>query len=162
MLSYWICCRTRYGDEFKKRDRLESLGFETYLPIRKTDIRTRRKCRTEISPLYPPYLFVRVTEGVEGTDIHPIKREAQIVIINGLPARVSEALISLIRHRESEAKQLKSEYDIGDQIILNSGILKDYKGEIIKLSRTDRAIIREITTGKEFEVRLSDVRPITA
>jgi len=160
MISYWICCRTRYGDEFKKRDRLESLGFETYLPIRKTDIRTRRKCRTEISPLYPPYLFVRMIEGI--TDIHPVKRETQVVIFNGEAAKLTEALMRLIRHSESEAKQLKSEYDIGDQIILNNGILKDYKGEIIKLSRTDRAIIREITTGKEFEVRLSDVRPISA
>jgi transcription antitermination factor NusG len=158
MLSYWICCRTRYGDEFKKRDRLESIGFETYLPVRKTDIRTKRKCRTEVSPLYPPYLFVRVIEGI--TDIHPVKREAQIITFNGKPAEVKEYVMSIIRHSEKKAEQLKSEYSAGDLITLNSGILKDYKGIIMQLSRTDRAIIREITTGKEFEIKLQDVRPV--
>jgi len=157
MISYWICCRTRYGDEFKKRDRLESLGFETYLPIRKTDFRTKRKCRTEVSPLYPPYLFVRVIEGI--TDIHPVKREAQIITFNGKTAEVKEYVMSIIRHSEKKAEQLKSEYSAGDLITLNSGILKDYKGIIMQLSRTDRAIIMEITTGKQFEVKLTDIRP---
>lgn len=161
MSYYWICCRSQYGQEFKKNDRLQGIGYETYLPIRKTETRTRRKVRTETSPFYPPYLFIRVIEGL--TDIHPIKKEVKIVTLAGVPAKASDELINYIRSKEREGLHVvKFEYEQGDNIRLESGYFKDYEGKIIRISRGDKAIIKELTTGKEFEINLKDAKPIDA
>lgn len=160
-LSYWICYRSQYGREFRVRDWLLSEHYEVYLPLKRTDIRTRRKCRTEVSPLYPPYGFIRVVEG--DVDIHPIKKQAKIVNIDGCPAKVTDYLINAIRRKEVNGIHIeKFEYEKGDKVRMDSGVWSGFEGEIVRLSKSEKAIIRILTSGKDVEVYLSDAQPIDA
>lgn len=157
--TYWICVRAKVGSEFKKRDRLNALNYTTYLPVKKTDIRTKRKQRTELSALFPPYFFVKIIEGL--TDLRPIKREAQIVHISGMPAEASDTLIDIIRAKEQDGiHATKHAYEEGDQVRMETGYFAGYEGAIRKLNKRDKAIISILATGKEVEINLKDAQPL--
>lgn len=159
--SYWICVKTRHGEEFKRNQRLQEVGYATYLPIRKTDIRTKRKNRTEISPFFPAYFFVKMDEGLDGTDIHPVKKEAMPVMFGGKIAKIRQIVIDdIVADEQGGIHLTKYQYEKGDPVEVKSGILKDYRAEIVRLTKQEKAIIRELTSGKEFEAKLTDVEPI--
>lgn len=77
MGAQWYVVSTAPGRDYRVRDELERLGYETWLPecqVRKT---TRRIVRTLNGPLFPGYQFVRLEpslygwraiEGVRGVD----------------------------------------------------------------------------------------------
>lgn len=158
--EYWICFRTDHGKEFKARELLQKEHMlQVYVPEKVTDIRTKRKCRTERSPLFPSYGFFWFIEGE--IDIHPIKKNVRVINYSGEPAKIRDEVIMGIRNKEKNGiRMTKSEYEKGDKIRLGSGIFAGYEGEIQKLTKSEKAVIRILNGGKDVEVYLDDIKPI--
>lgn len=89
-MSWWVV-QTESQREHAVRVLLMRAKYETYIP--------RIKHRSRISPLFPSYLFVRVTNRW-----YPVRWTGHVVrvLMSGdAPAQLPEAVIASIRKRES-------------------------------------------------------------
>ena len=58
--TFWFAARTRYGQELSIRRRLETLGVEHFIPVRRT--RSSRTGREVESPVITSLVFLRATK----------------------------------------------------------------------------------------------------
>lgn len=159
-MSYWILLQTVQGKELQAESDLSSAGYDVYLPRKRTDMRTRRNRKLIIEALYPSYLFIRFTEGVD--DLRPVKKIVlRIVHFGDDIAKASDALIDQLRSREDSqgVHATKHRYEAGDSVLIQSGPLKDYAATIDSIGKHDRVVIHLLNTGKLIEVPTSDLRP---
>jgi len=159
MNEYWVCLQTVVGRELQSEQDLISLGYEVYLPRKLTDLRTRRKTRVIVEALYPSYMFLKVQDGINGTDLHPVKRVARIIQFGQDIAKASDALIEALKSLEDGGvHQSKHEYAEGDRVRFKSGALRHYEAVIQKVTNSERAIL-ETLTGTRIEAPLIDLEP---
>ena len=144
-MSSWYLILTKPRQEHTARENLERQGYSTYLPV--THVRTRQRGRafTRIAPMFPRYLFIRLSAGVD--DWGPIRSTlgvTSIVRFGQLPAKVPDSLISKLRDREDEAgiqvlpvRKLSA----GDRLRIAEGPLEGYEGLFYAHSSRDRVVL---------------------
>jgi transcriptional antiterminator RfaH len=116
----------------KNRDRtlaerqLDRAGFETYLPCTKT----RRDGCTRIAPLFPGYLFVRVSDHRWRPIFDAIGSGIIRILMAGeRPARLPNSAIDEIRHREVRGfVRLPARILPGQHVRVMTGAFRDQVG----------------------------------
>ena len=165
-MQAWYLIQTKPRQENTARENLARQGYRIYLPLAPIRGRRRGRSYTRIGPMFPRYLFIHLSEGVD--DWGPIRSTlgvTSIVRFGQQPARVPDALITSLREREDEkgiqrlpAKPLAS----GDTLRIAEGPLEGYEGLFYAHSSKDRVIllIRILEQYTKVEVALDKIETI--
>ena len=137
----WFVIQSKPGQLFKAQFELEQQGFETYLPLLKTE-QIKQGKRTEIeAPLFPGYLFIYLSK--EESNWRPIRSTrgvAKLISFGNEPAIVPTTVVNAIRaqlrHIDSE-KQFSKD----DKVSINEGPFKDLQAVFLEYDGEQRAFV---------------------
>lgn len=120
-MLYWYALFTKPHKERQVESVLKERGIEVYLPaIDPPSRRTRR-----VHPFFPRYLFARFDVEEHGINaLQYIPGLRSVVMFGGLPARIDERVISLLRKRlaTEEVFQIRGEpIKQGDRVKITRG-----------------------------------------
>lgn len=150
----WHLIHTKPRQERIAREQLERQGFQTYLP----EIRQAGRSRVSILPLFPRYLFIRLTAGLDDwTPIRSTRGVSSLVRIGMNPARISDQLVDNIRKREGTdgLHRLPVEvFSSGDRIRLVKGSFADCEAIFCEQRAENRVIILLDMIGKQNRVEV--------
>ena len=96
-MNHWYAIYTKARQEALAAEHLRRQGFEVYLPNIKQGHRYRGQWREKIEPLFPRYLFIRLSLGEE--NIAPIRSThgvSKLVSFSGQPASVPDIFIDAL------------------------------------------------------------------
>lgn len=139
---YLVYCKPSL--EETAEENLSRQGYDVYLPMTLT--RRRRKTRYEIvnAPLFPRYLFIQLCP--ESDDWGPIRFTtgvSTIVRFGKVIAQVPNGLIESLKTfgERGDAGKESTQFKLGDNVRIISGIAKDYHGVIICKSSKERVVL---------------------
>ena len=147
-VKFWIAALVQMNCEKKSEAKLNSLGFETYLPIQKEEHQwsDRRKIIDRI--VIPMIVFVHVDKEhvqsvrnlsfVHKLIVYPGSKE----IVTPIPDEQIDQLRFLLSNAESEVSII-SDIKVGDEVQIIKGTLKGLKGLLCMMNtKTPKIAIR--------------------
>ncbi len=150
----WHLIHTKPRQERTAREQLERQGYTTYLP----EIRQPSQARTPIAPLFPRYLFIRLTAGLDDwTPIRSTRGVSSLVRVGMNPAIISDPLITAIKQRadaDGFHRLPAKTFTKGDRIKLVSGPFADYEAIFSEQRAENRAIILLNLIGQQNRIEV--------
>jgi len=151
----WHLIHTKPRQERTAREQLERQDYTTYLP----EIRQPGQARSPTSPLFPRYLFIRLTAGLDDwTPIRSTRGVSSLVRVGMNPAIISDQLVAAIQQR-ADADGLHrlpaKTFTKGDRVRLVSGPFADYEAIFSEQRAENRAIILLNLIGQQNRIEVS-------
>jgi transcriptional antiterminator RfaH len=144
MNSHWHLVYTKVKKEEEAEHHLNNQGFEVYLPRHRVGVRKCGQYTEVIQPLFPRYIFIQLTDGVDNyASIRSTRGAAGLVRVGAAPAIAPPALIDYLRSHEKQALAPKplNPFKVGDRIRIVDGPFSGYEA-IYQCDRgEDRALI---------------------
>lgn len=134
---------------------LSRQGFEVFLPKLEVTTRTSSKFVKSLKPLFPGYLFVRLTLGAGGwRAINSTYGVSRIVTTAGKPTSVPESLVTEIKGRCDQEGLVQSQVGlkVGENVQVQHGPFSELVGKIIALEADKRAWILLDVLGRKTKV----------
>ena len=131
--DFWYVIYTRPRWEKKIAAILDQKGIENYCPLNKVERKWSDRKKTILEPLFKGYIFIKIEE-TKKWDIKQIDGIVNYVYWLGKPARVRQSEINNIKFFLNEftsVEVINSKIVIKDAVIINEGILMNYKGMVI-------------------------------
>ena len=124
---------------------LHKQGFETFMPLRETEVRHARKVTRVMRPLFPGYIFVSFDpDRTQWRAINNTFGVSSLVICGtDTPQVVSPALIQNMRSRCNQDDQIlpPETFARGNLVKVINGPFKDIIAEVEHLSNSDRIAV---------------------
>jgi transcriptional antiterminator RfaH len=129
----WYVCYSKPRQEALAMDRLQSQGYEAFLPELARWVRHSRGWKRSTTALFPRYLFVRPSSA--GQSIAPIRSTpgvSTLVRFGHQPARLPEAHLHALRQLLAQAAEASPEQPItpGMAVAFAEGPLKGLQGVV--------------------------------
>jgi transcriptional antiterminator RfaH len=179
-MKNWYCLQTKHRQEEAAAAALKARGYFSYCPLTLTDKRKKRRITPEATfmpitePLFPLYLFVQMSEGID--DFYPITKTPGIVNIVKMtrrddgylyPSVIMDEIIQALRELEDEQgihSKYQTDYLKGDKVRVVRGIFKDFTAEIATMSRVQRVdvLIEMMGSYRNIELHYRDIEPVMA
>ena len=99
-MNGWQVIKTARFKENYVSLQLTQTGAEAYLPMVKIPKQSLRPGQSQLEPLFPGYLFVRVTSGAYLLSLRNLKAFHSVVCFGGTPASVADSVIDHLKRRE--------------------------------------------------------------
>lgn len=152
----WYALYTKSRSEKKVNSRLLELGFETYLPLKK-ELRqwSDRKKVVEL-PLFNSYIFVK-TYRSKLYELIKVAGVTKFISFSGRPVSVREREIEILKEllaSNSELEIIDGMPELGKLVKFSKGILKGYKGRILKINRRNQYAVEIESLGKSIIVNI--------
>lgn len=131
--DFWYVIYTRPRWEKKIAAILDQKGIENYCPLNKVERKWSDRKKTILEPLFKGYIFIKIEE-TKKWDIKQIDGIVNYVYWLGKPARVRQSEINNIKFFLKEftsVEVINSKIVIKDAVIINEGVLMNYKGMVI-------------------------------
>ena len=131
--EFWYVIYTRSRWEKKIAAILNQKGIENYCPLNKVERRWSDRKKTIMEPLFKGYIFIKIEEPKKW-DIKQIDGIVNYVYWLGKPAKIRESEINNIKFFLKEftsVEVINNKIVIKDAVIINEGILMNYKGMVI-------------------------------
>lgn len=100
----WYLVHTKPRQERCALENLQRQGYECYFPTMPAEKPQSGKLGVVEQPLFPRYLFIRLGKGPAAQSWHPIrstKGVSRLVTFGTAPAKVSDALITVLQNQEA-------------------------------------------------------------
>jgi transcriptional antiterminator RfaH len=140
----WYAVYTRSRSERKVYCRLTEENTECFLPTYKTMRQWSDRKKIVELPLFTSYVFVCIG-AKEFYNVLMTDGVVRIVSFNGKPAKIPQYQIEnlkiLVGSNHSFEKTIEP-FEPGQKVVVNSGSLKGLIGELIKIGRKNRFLIR--------------------
>jgi len=101
---HWYLVHTKPRQEKCALENLERQGYQCYLPMLPTERLQRGALTTQLEPLFPRYLFIRLGQGDSAKSWSPIRSTrgvSRLVSFGVEPAKVDDRLVELLRAQEA-------------------------------------------------------------
>ncbi len=150
----WFAVYTNSRAEKRVSDRLEEIGIETFLPLQKTLRQWSDRKKLVEKPLISSYVFVRIIPK-EYFTVRKIDGIVKFIMIEGKPVPIPEAQITNLRilcGSDAEVEISADVYEKGDQVEVTVGSLAGLRGELIRVGRKHKVVIRIIQPGMNLTV----------
>jgi transcriptional antiterminator RfaH len=157
----WYAVRTKPRQEERAAENLRSWGVTTLAPRLKG---YKSRCGSQ---LFPGYIFAHF-EGLKMLhNIHFTRGVAYVVSFGGVPAPISDEVISEIYTRMDKNGVIRNMAALnpGDQVVIRSGLLRDFTGIFERESpATERVqiLLRTVAYSARIEVSRLDVAKVRA
>jgi transcription antitermination factor NusG len=140
----WYAVYTYPQAEKKVYNRVNEMGFESYLPVH-TVVRqwSDRKKKMEV-PLFPNYVFVR-THLPNTIELLSIRELVKFISFDGAPVVIPEKEIEAIRQVLSGKAPVENEtYDhrVGETVVIRDGQFAGTQGLVVRKNGKHRLVIR--------------------
>jgi transcriptional antiterminator RfaH len=150
----WHLIHTKPRQERTACEHLERQGYRTYLPL----IRQPNQTQTSVVALFPRYLFILLTDGLDDwTPIRSTRGVSSLVQVGMNPAKISDQVIETIRQR-ADADGLHrlppKNFSKGDRVRLVSGPFTDYEAIFSEQRAENRTIILLNLIGKQNRIEV--------
>lgn len=156
----WYLIYTKPQQERVARENLDRQDFHTYLPLVSKRIRRGRQFHQRIEPLFPRYLFIRLSESTD--DWGPIRSTigvANLVRFGNKPASIPDDLVLALQAFETDegihelpTQVLKS----GDKVRFVDGTLSGYEAIFETRTSSERIIVLMDIAGKHSRLSVSE------
>lgn len=137
----WFVIQSKPGQLLKAQAELEQQGFETYLPLIKTE-QIKKGKRLEVEqPLFPGYLFIFLSK--DESNWRPIRSTrgvAKLISFGNEPAVVPMEVVNAIRTqlRHSYSEQ---QFSKDDRVSISEGPFKDLQAVFVEYDGEQRAFV---------------------
>ena len=135
--TFWFAARTRYGQELGIRRRLETLGVEHFIPVRRT--RSSRTGREVESPLITNLVFLRATKS-EACDLanSGMIRVSYIVdcatgTLLVVPDKQMDDFRRVLDLGLEEGGLVDEQLSLGEWVRVTKGALRNVEGRVLEL-----------------------------
>ena len=131
----WFVLYTTPRSEKQVEQRLLDANIETFLPIHISPRKWADRVKMVEVPLFSSYIFVKTTDSVL-RNLLRINGVVRIVFHAGAPAIIRDSELNAIRTFLLKAKEKELIHEIGDDLLIACGPLKDISGKIKKINKT--------------------------
>lgn len=166
-MNSWYLVQTKSRQENLAKENLERQGYSVYLPIGHIRRRRRGKSYNETGPLFPLYIFIFLSDGVD--DWGPIRSTigvAKLVKFGQIPARIPDKLMQALKAREdaSGIQMLPDrQYQVGDHVRISEGPFEGYEAVIFAKSARERTVLllKVIENYVKLELNVQHLEPLS-
>ncbi len=157
----WYLVFTKPNHENIAKFNLQRQSFHAYLPMLQQHKRKHNLYQLVTEPLFPRYLFIQLTEGIDNWGkIRSTRGCISLVRFGAFPARVPDILIEQLKQNEvfrlTQPQASVPEFKQGDQVQVMDGVLANYEGIVdIKNNRERITLLLTIAEGHTCRVNLS-------
>ncbi|MCK5609967.1 hypothetical protein KAR91_49295 [Candidatus Pacearchaeota archaeon] len=161
----WYVVQTKSREEQSAKDHLRQQEYETYLPLTLVDKRVMRGRPRLTEPLFPGYLFVRLSD--ETDDWRPIQSTRSVVSLvkfGDVPAQMPINIIDALQNQEDEEgvhRIFKTDYTEGDRVNL---IKKPFEfvEAIVHAIAIERISLMMNILGRQTKIKVGyqDIEPV--
>mgnify|MGYP001485987325 CR=1 FL=1 len=140
MNNWYIVQFKRNSDKLAKRN-LNQQGFKTFLPLQEFTRKSGSKFLTNIKPLFPGYMFVSVDlDRAPWQKINNTLGVSRLICQNGIPARVSDEIVSALISRCDISGKLLPPASLvrGDSVKFVAGALANFVATVETLDSEQR------------------------
>lgn len=120
----WYLVHTKVRLEQCAKDNLERQGFTCFLPQMRSEKLRRGALKVLAEPLFPRYLFIRSDAGLAAKGWGSIRSTlgvSRLVTFGSQPARLSDALVCLIRMQCEDAIEPQFYFEAGETLRVTDG-----------------------------------------
>lgn len=150
----WYAVYTHSRAEKRVNDRLTDAGIETFLPLQKTLRQWSDRKKLVEKPLISSYVFVKVTPK-EFFTVRTTDGVVKFIMIQGKPVDIPEIQITNLRilcGSDVEVAVSSDVYAKGDMVEVIYGSLTGLRGELIRVGKKHKVVIRIIQPGMNLTV----------
>jgi len=150
----WYAVYTNSRAEKRVSDRLSELGIETFLPLQKTLRQWSDRKKLVEKPLISSYVFVRILPRDYFT-VRKIDGVVKFIMIDRKPVPIPEVQITNLRilcGSDAEVELSTNVYAKGDLVEVTIGSLSGLRGELIRVGRKQKVVMRIIQPGMNLTV----------
>jgi len=150
----WYALYTNSRAEKRVSDRINEMGIETFLPLQKTLRQWSDRKKLIEKPLISSYVFVKAIP----KEFFPIRTTdgvVKFIMIQGKPVAIPEAQITNLRilcGSDANVEVSSDVYAEGDKVEVIVGSLTGLRGELIRVGRKHKVVIRIIQPGMNLTV----------
>jgi len=140
----WYAIYTKPRAEKQVYQRLLEEGVETFLPLQKTYRKWSDRKKLVEKPLLPSYLFVK-TKSKNYHHTYRIPGVVKFVSFEGKPVAIPQKQIDnliLLVNSDAVIEVTSENFAQGDRVEVVSGALVGLTGELIKIGKKNRVVIR--------------------
>jgi transcriptional antiterminator RfaH len=123
-MNHWYLIHTKIRQEAVALENLERQGFECFVPQIRTEKLRRGKLQVVQEPLFPRYLFIRLSTGIDAQSWAPIRSTlgvSRMVMFGQTPAKVSDDLLHHIRKLSESADVHQRHFAEGETVQVTQG-----------------------------------------
>jgi len=150
----WYAVYTNSRAEKRVSDRIAELGIEAFLPLQKTLRQWSDRKKLIEKPLISSYVFVKIIPR-EYLIVRKIDGVVKFIMIQGKPIPIPEVQITNLRilcGSDAEVELSTNVYEKGDLVEVTVGSLTGLRGELIRVGRKHKVVIRIIQPGMNLTV----------
>ena len=150
----WYAVYTNSRAEKRVSDRIGELDIETFLPLQKTLRQWSDRKKLVEKPLISSYVFVNIIPRDYFT-VRKIDGVVKFIMIERKPVPIPEAQITNLRilcGSDAEVEMSNNVYAQGDQVEVIIGSLTGLRGELIRVGRKHKVVIRIVQPGMNLTV----------
>ena len=156
----WYLIQTKPRMEKHAEENLNRQGYETYLPMVKSQRRRNNRYIKVMEAFFPRYLFIHLSTKTDNwAPIRSTLGVSHLIQFGGIPAIAPGSLIELLKANEDELGFQdieKKEMNTGDKVNIIDGPFAGYSGVYNKQKSADRVIVLLDIVGKRSELTISE------
>ncbi len=155
----WYAVYTHSRAEKRVNDRLNENAIETFLPLQKTLRQWSDRKKLVEKPLISSYVFVKVTPR-EFFTVKTTDGVVKFIMIQGKPVVIPEVQITNLRilcGSDATVSVSSDVYTKGDMVEVIIGSLTGLRGELIRVGRKHKVVIRIIQPGMNLTVDIKSI-----
>ena len=164
MNNFWAVVRSKPRQEPRASDNLQAQGYETLLPFQKMTVRRSKKLVELRRPLFPGYLFVKMSEQYSRSILSTFGVSQLITGEGGKPKKIDCKIIDEISKNcdESGLYSQEDSLHVGDEVKLTRGPFVSAVAKVQSLQSQDRFWVFLELMGQSVKVSVdrSDARKI--
>ena len=123
-MSNWYLIHTKIRQERVALENLERQGFACFLPLIRAEKLRRGALQVVQEPLFPRYLFIRLSTGLESQSWAPIRSTigvSRLVTFGQTPAKIEDELIAQLQVKTDSAEVQLRHFKPGEQVVVTDG-----------------------------------------
>lgn len=154
---YLIQCKPR--ECFRALEHLQNQAFEAFLPTLSREVLRRGKRETILEPLFPHYLFVRLSDVADNwAPLRSTRGVARVVRFGDTPLSVPDDIVSALQ--EPVPTQPQALFEAGDKVQITEGALAGLEAIFAATDGDERVVllIKLLHQQQTVRVPLSQVR----
>lgn len=161
-MERWYAVMTKPRLEETAVEHLERQSFHVWLPRLERDVRLRGRWRTRIEPLFPRYLFLRGSPGVDDfSTVRSTRGVSDFVRFGVDPAIVPDQVIEYLQATADPDTGIHhlgksvSRFKAGDRVQVLEGPFSGLEGVLLQEKGEDRVIVLLSVMGGQRNVEMS-------
>jgi transcription antitermination factor NusG len=152
----WYVVYTFPKAERKVKDKLESIGINSFLPMHQVIREWSDRKKKLIVPLFPNYIFLKAHPS-ERHEVFSIKEIIRYVCFEGKPATIKESIIESLQNliKRNWPMSVQSIAGAGTPVIITEGPFMGTEGIVIRSNGKTRLIVQIRSLQREVVINVS-------